>query len=117
MNRYVELKRAFQFLECATRQKDLLTRCRDLPGFLAGRRAEASLRDYLFCLMLVSAVAQLKADLDHLRGVPGLQAAGQLATRLRLLREHFQVPADVYDAVDRIRNARNPFVHDGEIPG
>jgi hypothetical protein len=114
MNRYVELKRAFQFLECATRQREVMSRC-DLPPFLTGRRAESSLRDYIFCLMLVSTVAQLEFDILALRGVPGLQAANTLATRLRILRDHYQVQVEVYDAVDRIRDARNHFVHHGDL--
>jgi hypothetical protein len=116
VNRYVELKRAFQFLECVTRQKDLRSRCRDLPPFLDGRRAETSLRDYLLCLMLVSTVAQLEADIERLEGIPGLRAANGLLARLRILREHHQIPGDVFDAVDRIRDARNRFVHQGELP-
>jgi hypothetical protein len=115
VNRYVELTRSFQFLECATRQKEVLTRCRHLPTFLAGRPVEASLRDYLFCLTLVSAVAQLEADLEHIRGVPDLHRTGLLSSRLRLLRDHFQVSGRVYGAVDQIRVARNRFVHEQEV--
>jgi hypothetical protein len=115
LNRYVELKRAFQFLECATRQKDLLARCRDLPSFLVGRPAESTLRDYVFCLMLVSVVTQLEADLERLRHVPGLARTDRLATRLRLLRDHFQISADVFDPLDRLREARNQFVHTGDL--
>lgn len=116
MNRYVELSRAFQFLECAVRQKELLTRCRGLPLFLTRRPAESSLRDYIFCLLLVSTLAHLEADIERLAGVPGLKRSDKLLPRLRILRDHFRIPAEVFNAVDRIRDARNQFIHEGKLP-
>src|SRR5262249_43660864 len=103
------------FLECAIRQKETLSRCRDLPSNLGGRPSESRLRDYVFCLMLVSTVAQLELDIERLAGIPGPQGAHRLATRLRIPRDHFQISTEAFDPVDRIREARNRFVHEGTL--
>lgn len=114
MNPYVEIKNAFQFLECAVRQNETISRC-NFPYSLKGRRADSVFRDYVTCLMLVSVVAQLEHDIDELSGVPGLHHSNKLANRLRVLKDHFHIDSDAYDGVDRIREARNLFVHDGDL--
>lgn len=113
MNPYIEIKNTFQFLECMTRQKEAFTRCRSLPANLSGRNPEAALRDYVFCLMLVRVIAQLEFDIDIIDNVPGLKQTDKLAPRHRILRNHFQIGREVFEAVDQIRDARNQFVHDG----
>jgi hypothetical protein len=113
LNQYVEIKNSFQFLECAVRQRETLTSC-SLPRQVKGKRADSALRDYLFCLMLVSAIAQLEYDIDKLRDVPGLHRTNKLSVRLQLLRVHYQIDGKMFDAIDRLRDARNRFVHEGE---
>ena len=115
MNPYLQLRNSFQFLECAVRQKDTLSRCRGQPQSSAGRNPESALRDYVFCLMLVSTVSQLEADIEKLSGIPGLHQTDKLAPRLRILRDHYGIANTTYDAVDRIRDARNDFVHNRSI--
>jgi len=75
----------------------------------------SALRDYIFGLMLVAVVAQLEDDIATIQGVPGLRNAGGLATKIRLLRFQFRVNDQVSDLVDRIKDARNLFVHDGMV--
>ncbi len=113
MNSYIDIKDSFQFLVCAVRQKEMLKQCRSLPHRLSSRNSDTMLRDYLFCLILVRTIAQLEYDIEMLTDIPGLHKADKLSPRLRILRDHFQISADVYDAVDRIRDARNQFIHDG----
>ena len=113
-NPYVEIRNGFQFLECAVRQKDSLSRC-SFPNHLGSGRAESSLRDYVFCLMLVSAIAQLEHDIEQLTDVPGLGKANKLAIKLRILRNHFHISAEAFEALDRLREARNDFVHSGRF--
>jgi hypothetical protein len=115
LNRYAEIRQVFTLLECTTRQKEVLKRCGNLPDRLGGRNAASGIRDYVYGLMLVAVIAQLEHDVTRIQNVPGLQRAPGLAYRLRILRDHFQVGMDSFDAVDRIRDARNVFVHDGMI--
>lgn len=114
MNAYIEIKNSFQYLDCAVRNNQNLGRC-SLPKQLQGRNSEAILRDYVFCLTLVSFVAQLESDIDKFSGVPSLKATDKLKPRLRALKSHFSVPDDLFNAVDRIRDARNLFIHDGQL--
>lgn len=65
--------------------------------------------------MLVATVTQLEADIEVLSGIPYLKASEKLAPLLRVLREHFSIPKEVYEAVDRIREARNSFIHQGRL--
>ncbi len=60
-------------------------------------------------------VAQLEDDIERLRDVPCLRQTDKLSRRLLILRDHFQISVDSFDAVDRIRDARNRFVHDGVV--
>ena len=113
-NQYIDLKHAFKYLECASRQKDMVSRCKGLPKILAGRNPESGLRDYIHCLMLVTVIAQLESDIEQLRDIPLLHRTDMLAPRLIILRNHFQIESDVYSAVDGIRQARNLFVHEGQ---
>ncbi len=114
MNPYIEIKNAFQFLDCAVRQRETFTRC-DFPFALSGKRADSVMRDYVFCLTLVSTVAQLEKDIETLRNVPDLRDSTMLAGKLRALRAHFRIGGEIYDSVDRIRDARNQFVHEGRL--
>lgn len=112
-NPYTDLQKAFQYLECSARQRGAQDCCGPLPHLLRGGDSDRALRDYVFCLLLVSAVAQFELDLGQIRGVPGNQSTWRLSARLKLLRDHFRVPPAAFDAVDQIRLARNQFVHDG----
>jgi hypothetical protein len=114
-NPYMEVRQVFQFLDCATRQQDVVDRCRGLPLWLAGRATGSAMRDYVFCLMLVSVVARLEFDVEFLHDVPGLHQTARFQPRLRILRDHFGITRSVYEAVDRIRDARNQFVHNATI--
>ncbi len=78
-----------------------------------GSQSEALLRDYIFCLTLVSMVAKLETDIETLSGIPNLKRSDKLGPRLIVLRDHFQINQVIFDAVDQIREARNSFVHDG----
>src|SRR5690348_9565317 len=114
MNEYLEIKRAFDFLECLVRNHESIGRCR-VPANLHGRPAKSALRDYSFCLMLVSMIAKFEDDIDSLTDIPHLKASDKLSPRLKILRDHFSITTDLYDTVDRIREARNSFVHEGQM--
>ena len=114
MNAYVEIKNTFQFFECAVRNNDRLDRC-SLPKQFQGRQTDSVLRDYVFCLTLVSMVAKLENDIESLSGVPLLRSTDKLKPRLRVLKNHFAVSNELFEAIDRIREARNAFVHDGNV--
>ena len=114
-NQYIEICRTFSFLECAVRQDSTKGRCRDLPQQLRGRQSDAALRDFIFCQMLVAIVSQLEDDIDALSGIPFLHKTWKLEPRLMILRKHFSISSAEWAGVDRIRIARNRFVHDGEI--
>ncbi|HEY3284962.1 MAG TPA: hypothetical protein VGN26_22035 [Armatimonadota bacterium] len=113
MNAYTRLANDFKLLDCVVRQRDALGRCGRLSGRTAGRDPGADARNLLFGLLLVCVVAQLEHDLDLLDGVPGLRGAGSLSARLRLLRDHFQISHRKFSQLDKIRDARNSFVHSG----
>jgi hypothetical protein len=79
-----------------------------------GGRTESVLRNYVFCLTLVSMVAQLEYDIEKLQDIPLLKQTDKLKPRLGVLKAHFSIKDDVFWPVDLIRDARNSFVHDGQ---
>lgn len=113
-NPYVQIRRTFQFIDCAVRQDSIASKCRDLPDQVRGHNTDSALRDFVLCQMLVAIISQLEDDITELRGIPNLQG-NSLAGQLRALRDHFQISHQNFDGVDRLRSARNDFVHNGII--